>query len=56
MKPNADHFRILDALEERESALLSWGDVDGYFTSDELQKLDRILAKANLPKSLWSTA
>jgi L-glyceraldehyde 3-phosphate reductase len=27
-----------------------------HFTSDELQKLDRILAKANLPKSLWSTA
>lgn len=39
MKPNADHFRILDALEERESALLSWGDVDGYFTSDELHNL-----------------
>ncbi|MDA8775292.1 aldo/keto reductase [Opitutales bacterium] len=27
-----------------------------HFTSDELQKLDRILAKANLPRSLWSTA
>ena len=25
------------------------------FTADELQKLDRILAKINLPKSLWST-
>jgi L-glyceraldehyde 3-phosphate reductase len=25
------------------------------FTSEELQKIDRILAKANLPKSLWST-
>ena len=24
------------------------------FTSEELQKIDRILAKANLPKSLWS--
>jgi L-glyceraldehyde 3-phosphate reductase len=25
------------------------------FTSEEIQKLDRILAKINLPKSLWST-
>ncbi len=25
------------------------------FTSEEIQKLDRILAKMNLPKSLWST-
>ena len=25
------------------------------FTSEELQKLDRILAKVNLPKSLWSS-
>ena len=25
------------------------------FSSDELRKLDRILAKINLPKSLWST-
>ena len=25
------------------------------FTSAELQKIDRILAKINLPKSLWST-
>ncbi len=25
------------------------------FTTDELQKLDRILAKANLPKSLWAS-
>ena len=25
------------------------------FTAEELQKLDRILAKINLPKSLWST-
>jgi L-glyceraldehyde 3-phosphate reductase len=25
------------------------------FTADELIKLDRILAKANLPKSLWSS-
>jgi L-glyceraldehyde 3-phosphate reductase len=25
------------------------------FTADELQKLGRILAKANLPKSLWAT-
>ena len=25
------------------------------FASEELQKIDRILAKANLPKSLWST-
>jgi len=25
------------------------------FTTDELIKLDRILAKANLPKSLWSS-
>jgi L-glyceraldehyde 3-phosphate reductase len=25
------------------------------FTADELQKLDRILTKINLPKSLWST-
>ena len=25
------------------------------FTTEELQKIDRILAKANLPKSLWAT-
>ncbi len=25
------------------------------FTSEEIQKLDRILAKMNLPKSLWAT-
>jgi L-glyceraldehyde 3-phosphate reductase len=24
------------------------------FSSDELEKLDRILAKINLPKSLWA--
>ena len=24
------------------------------FSADELQKLDRILAKMNLPKSLWA--
>jgi L-glyceraldehyde 3-phosphate reductase len=25
------------------------------FTSEELEKLDRILAKINLPKSLWAS-
>jgi L-glyceraldehyde 3-phosphate reductase len=28
---------------------------NAHFTSEELQKLDRILAKVNLPKSLWAS-